>query len=127
VRKGNAAFESRRIEQASIFFYLKSFGIMSTEITMDISIVQIIVWLIVGTLAGNLTGVLVKGRRKGFGRAGNIAIGLVGALIGGSIFNLLGIDLGLGELAISFQDLVAALLGSLVFLLAVWLARRRLS
>lgn len=94
---------------------------------MDISVVQVIVWLIVGTLAGNLTGILIKGRRKGFGQASNIAIGLVGALIGGSIFNLLGIDLGLGELAISFQDLVAAFLGSLVFLLAVWLARRRLS
>ena len=94
---------------------------------MNISVVQIIVWLIVGTLAGNLTGIVVKGRKSGFGRATNIAIGLVGALIGGSIFNLLGIDLGLGELAISFQDLVAAFLGSLVFLIAVWLARRKSS
>jgi uncharacterized membrane protein YeaQ/YmgE (transglycosylase-associated protein family) len=94
---------------------------------MNISVVQVIVWLIVGTLAGNLTGILIKGRKKGFGQVANIGIGLVGALIGGSIFNLLNIDLGLGELAISFQDLVAAFLGSLVFLLAVWLARRRFS
>jgi uncharacterized membrane protein YeaQ/YmgE (transglycosylase-associated protein family) len=92
---------------------------------MNISVVQIIVWLSVGALAGNLVGILIKGRKRGFGQATNIAIGLVGALIGGSIFNLLNIDLGLGELAISFQDLVAAFLGSLVFLLAIWLARRR--
>jgi uncharacterized membrane protein YeaQ/YmgE (transglycosylase-associated protein family) len=94
---------------------------------MNISVAQVIVWLIVGTLAGNLTGILVKGKKKGFGQATNIAIGLVGALIGGSIFNLLNIDLGLGELAISFQDLVAAFLGSLVFLIAIWFARRRFS
>ena len=94
---------------------------------MNISIVQVVVWLIVGTLAGNFTGMLIKGRREGFGRVNNIAIGLVGALIGGSLFNLLRIDLGLGELAIRFQDLVAAFLGSLVFLIAVWLARRHRS
>lgn len=94
---------------------------------MNISVVQVIVWLIVGTLAGNLTGILIKGRKKGFGQITNIGIGLAGALIGGSIFSLLNIDLGLGELSISFQDLVAAFIGSLVFLVAIWLARRRLS
>jgi uncharacterized membrane protein YeaQ/YmgE (transglycosylase-associated protein family) len=100
---------------------------MSPEAEMNISVVQVIVWLIVGTLAGNLTGILIRGRKKGFGQVTNIGIGLVGALIGGSIFSLLNIDLGLGELAISFQDLVAAFLGSLIFLVAIWLARKRLS
>jgi len=94
---------------------------------MDISVVQVIVWLIVGTLAGNLTGILIKGRKKGFGQITNIGVGLVGALIGGALFNLLNVDLGLGELSISFQDLVAAFLGSLIFLVAIWLARRRFS
>ena len=92
---------------------------------MNISVVQVIVWLIVGTLAGNLAGILIKGRKRGFGQVSNIGIGLAGALIGGSIFSILNIDLGLGELAISFQDLVSAFLGSIVFLIAIWFVRRR--
>jgi uncharacterized membrane protein YeaQ/YmgE (transglycosylase-associated protein family) len=49
----------------------------------------------------------------------------MGALIGGAVFNLLNIDLGLGELAISFQDLIAAFTGSLIFLGCLWFVRRR--
>jgi uncharacterized membrane protein YeaQ/YmgE (transglycosylase-associated protein family) len=92
---------------------------------MEIRLTQILVWLIVGALAGSLVGMLVKRRKKGFGHLTNVGIGLVGALIGGAIFRLLNVNLGLGELAISFQDLVAAFLGSLIFLSALWLARRR--
>ena len=56
---------------------------------------NIIVWLIVGALAGTLIGMLIKGRKKGFGIFANIGIGMAGALIGGAIFRVLGIDLGL--------------------------------
>ena len=91
---------------------------------MDISFVQIIVWVIIGALAGTLTGMLVKGSRTGFGRLRNVGVGLIGALIGGSVFRIFHIDLGLGELAIRFEDLLSAFLGSLIFLAAVWLARK---
>ena len=57
----------------------------------------------------------------------NLGIGLVGALIGGSIFRWFNIDLGLGDLAISFQDLLAAFLGSLTFLWLVWLIQKKLA
>ena len=80
-----------------------------------------------GALAGSLTGVVVKGTKKGFGPFTNLGIGLVGALIGGSIFRAFNIDLGLGDLAISFQDLVAAFLGSLIFLWLVWLIQKKLA
>jgi uncharacterized membrane protein YeaQ/YmgE (transglycosylase-associated protein family) len=86
---------------------------------------QVIAWLVVGALAGYLTGIVVKRKRKGFGHLANLGIGLVGALIGGAIFNLFGIDFGLGEVAISLKDLVAALIGSMIFLLGVWLIRRQ--
>jgi hypothetical protein len=36
-------------------------------------------------------------------------VGLIGAAVGGFLFDLFQIDLGLGELAISFEDLFAAL------------------
>lgn len=85
---------------------------------------ELIVWLVVGALAGSVTGVLVKRQREGFGRLGNLGVGLSGALIGGLLFNLFRIDLGLAEVSISLEDLIAALVGSLLFLGAVRLIRR---
>ena len=85
---------------------------------------QVIVWLVVGALAGYLTGIVVK-RKEGFGHFTNLGIGLVGALIGGAIFNLFGINFGLGEVAISLKDLLSAFIGSLILLLGIWVARRR--
>ena len=92
---------------------------------MEVHTTQIVTWLIVGAIAGSLTGTLVTRRRQGFGLLANFGIGLVGALIGGFLFRVLGIRLGLGEIAVSLEDLVAALLGSLLFLLGLWVARRR--
>ena len=86
---------------------------------------ELIVWLVIGALAGSLAGMLVRRRREGFGRLSNLGIGLVGALIGGLLFRLLGIDLGLGVVAVSLEDLVAALIGSLVFLGLLRLLRGR--
>ena len=37
-------------------------------------------------------------------------------MIGGILFNILNIDLGLGELNVSFEDLASALAGSLILL-----------
>ena len=86
---------------------------------MEFSISEIIVWLVVGALTGPVVGMLVKRNRDGFGRWRNLGIGLVGALIGGFVFKLFQIDLGLGSFAISLQDLIAAFLGALLFLLIV--------
>ncbi len=84
-------------------------------------LVNIIVWLIVGALAGTLIGMLIKGRKKGFGIFANIGIGMAGALIGGAIFSVFKIDLGLGQIAISLKDLVAACIGSLIFVFGLWI------
>jgi uncharacterized membrane protein YeaQ/YmgE (transglycosylase-associated protein family) len=81
----------------------------------------IIVWLIVGGLAGTLAGRLVTFKKEGLGRWTNIGVGLVGALIGGGLFKVFHIDLGLGEIKITFEDLIAAFLGSLLFIVAWWL------
>jgi uncharacterized membrane protein YeaQ/YmgE (transglycosylase-associated protein family) len=92
---------------------------------MNITIDQLIVWLLVGALAGSVVGMLVKRTKKGFGHIINLGIGLVGALIGGFLFDLFNLDLGLGQIAISFEDIVAALIGSLIFLLIVFLIRKK--
>ncbi len=91
---------------------------------MAITIGQVIVWLIVGALAGSLTGMVMTRSRQGFGRWTNLGVGLVGALIGGFLFNLFNINLGLGELAITFEDLLAAFIGSLILLAIIAFLQR---
>lgn len=92
---------------------------------MEAWIVKIVVWIIVGALAGSLAGLAVTRKREGFGKLENLGLGLVGALIGGFLFDLLRIDLGLASVSVSLHDLVAAFVGSLLFLAALTFARRR--
>ena len=77
--------------------------------------------MIVGALAGTLVGRLVTFRKEGLGRWTNLGVGMVGALIGGLFFRIFHIDLHLGDLKITFQDLIAAFAGSLVFVVVWWL------
>ncbi|MCJ7526699.1 MAG: GlsB/YeaQ/YmgE family stress response membrane protein [Methyloceanibacter sp.] len=92
---------------------------------MSISLAQLVVWLIVGALAGALAGMVVTGKREGLGRWPGLAVGLVGALIGGAIFRLLGIWPGLDTIAISLRDVLAAFIGSLIFLVILWFVKTR--
>lgn len=84
---------------------------------MDITLSELLVWLIVGGLAGWSAGFVVKRKKEGFGRWTNLGIGLVGALIGGIFLDLFKIDLGLPTIEV--QDLLAAFVGSLLFLVGL--------
>lgn len=88
------------------------------------SVGKIIVWLIIGALAGTLAGRLMTFSKQGFGLWTNIGIGMLGALVGGFLFWLLGIDFGLGELKITFEDLISAFVGSLLCIGAWRLIRK---
>lgn len=88
---------------------------------MPMTIDQLIVWLIVGAIAGSLAGRVVTLSSAGLGRWTGLGVGLVGALIGGTLFWLFGIWPGLQSISISLRDVVAAFFGSLVFLLILWL------
>ena len=85
------------------------------------SIDQFIVWIIVGLLGGSLAGLLSTWERRGFGLYRNLAVGLAGALIGGLLFRMLGLFPGLDKISISLRDVVAAFVGSLIVLIALWL------
>jgi len=91
---------------------------------MNLSTDKLIVWLIIGALAGWLAGMIIKRNRKGFGHIYNTFVGLVGALIGGILFNVFNIDFGLGSISISLKDLVSAFIGSLVFLFIMWILKK---
>lgn len=88
------------------------------------SLDQFIVWIVVGLIGGSLAGLLVAWNRKGLGLWRNLGVGLVGALIGGFVFRVFGLLQPLELVSISLRDVVAAFIGSLVVLAAVWLWQR---
>jgi uncharacterized membrane protein YeaQ/YmgE (transglycosylase-associated protein family) len=88
------------------------------------TISQLIVWIVVGLIGGSLSGSLITWERKGFGLFRNLAVGLAGALVGGLIFRLLGLLPGLDKYAISLRDVVAAVVGSMLVLIAFWFWQR---
>ena len=89
-----------------------------------VSLDQFIVWVIIGLLGGSLAGLIVMRERKGFGVLRNLGLGLVGALVGGLLFRLLRLFPELDKVTISLSDVVAALVGSLLVLAALWLFQR---
>ena len=62
--------------------------------------------------------------KRGFGLWVNMGVGILGALVGGLIFRLLHIDLGLGEIKITFEDLISAFVGSVLCIIAWRLIRK---
>ncbi|HEV8383650.1 MAG TPA: GlsB/YeaQ/YmgE family stress response membrane protein [Candidatus Acidoferrales bacterium] len=68
---------------------------------------SILGWIVIGILAGWLTGKIMRG--AGYGIIIDLVLGLVGAVIGGWIFGLLGIT-ALGFLG----SLAAATVGAIV-------------
>lgn len=77
------------------------------------SLTSFLTFLLIGAVAGWLTGLITKGR--GFGLAGNIIVGVIGAFLANFVFGLLGI----GAYSLVGR-LIFALLGSMGF---VWLLR----
>lgn len=82
------------------------------------SVETLLIWLLVGAVAGWLAGTLVKG--GGFGLAGDIVVGIIGAIIGGWLLPQLGVHLGVGLVSVIFS----ATIGAIVLLLILRLVRR---
>lgn len=77
-----------------------------------------LLWMIiVGLIAGWLAGYLMQGR--GFGILGNIGVGIVGAVLGGFIFNMLGIAVDS-----TMVEIIMATVGAVVLLVIIGLIRR---
>jgi uncharacterized membrane protein YeaQ/YmgE (transglycosylase-associated protein family) len=78
---------------------------------------NILAWLVLGTIAGYLAGLIVKGD-EGLGFIGHVALGIVGALVGGFatvvVFHFDPITN-----PIEVASIVAAVIGSVA---VVWLA-----
>ena len=76
-----------------------------------------IIWIIiVGAIAGFLAGQIMRG--SGFGLLGNIAVGIVGALIGGFLFRNVFFVGGL------VGRIICATIGSVILLFVISLVKR---
>lgn len=102
---------------------------------MDLgNLVNLVVMLIVGALAGTLAARIMKG--KDFGMLINSLLGIGGAIVGGMLFNVLGITPGAGitktlssnfgvDLPTTFVGMiVAATVGAVLILFLAKLVRR---
>lgn len=72
----------------------------------------IISWIILGLIAGFIGSKIVDKQGQGFWL--NIVLGIVGALIGGFLFSLLGAG---GVTGLNVYSLIVAVVGSIVVLL----------
>jgi uncharacterized membrane protein YeaQ/YmgE (transglycosylase-associated protein family) len=79
---------------------------------------QIITTLVVGGVAGWLAGLIMKG--GGFGIVGNIIVGVLGALAGGYLFDVLNISIASGIVG----SLITAVIGSVVVLFVIGLIKK---
>lgn len=83
-------------------------------------LVNIILWIILGAVAGWIAS-MVMGRDAQMGALANIIVGIIGALLGGFLFNLLGLP---GDTGFNFWTLVVATFGAIVLLFLIGVVRR---
>jgi len=76
---------------------------------------NVVLWIVLGAVAGWIAGSLVKGRGQQ-GLITNVIVGVVGALVGGWIFDLLG---GAGVTGFNLYSLLVAVVGAVVLLVVL--------
>lgn len=84
--------------------------------------ISLLVWVIVGALAGWIASMIMKTDAE-MGALANIIVGIVGALLGGWLVGLFGIEVADGELSI--PSILTAILGAVVLLAIIKAVRGR--
>jgi len=72
-------------------------------------------WLILGALAGWIASIIM-GKNSEMGALANIIVGIVGAFIGGFVFNFFG---GVGTTGFNLWSIIVAVIGSCILLFIV--------
>jgi uncharacterized membrane protein YeaQ/YmgE (transglycosylase-associated protein family) len=85
---------------------------------MTLETILILLWIVVGLIAGWLASAVLGG---GYGLIGDIVIGIVGAFIGGFVFDALDINAPFGGIA---GTIFVAFIGALLLLLILRAVRR---
>ena len=101
-------------------------GDLAAEAAASTSLGEVFVWVAFGLLIGTVLGPLATRRGGGFGKVGNLTLGLAGAVLGGLLFDQLGIKLGLGEFVVNYDALLAAILGAVLLVILVIVVKSKL-
>ena len=80
---------------------------------------SIVVWIIVGGIAGLLAEWLIGGIHTGC--IGTVIVGVIGAFIGGWLFSVLHISIGVTGIV---NEIITAFVGAAVLLLVIRMVRR---
>ncbi len=81
----------------------------------------IISWIVLGALAGWVASIIMK-NNSSMGAFANIAVGIIGAFIGGLIMNLIGANANVT--GFTLESFLVALLGSVILLAIINLIRK---
>lgn len=84
------------------------------------TLVSIILWIVLGAVAGWIASMIMD-RDAQMGALANIVVGIVGAVLGGFLFNLLGLP---GDTGFNLWTLLVAVVGAMVLLFLVGLVQR---
>lgn len=76
-------------------------------------------WILIGALAGTAAGALGNRRPEGFGLILNLVLGLIGAVVGGYVFDRFQIKVGFPTITLDGNHIAAALAGSFAIVLGV--------
>lgn len=83
-------------------------------------LVNLILWIILGAVAGWIASLIMK-RDRAMGPLANIVIGIIGAILGGFLFNLVGLP---GDTGFNLWTLLVAVVGAVVLLVLIDVVRR---
>jgi len=78
-------------------------------------LLNILFWIVLGALAGWIASMIMK-RNAQMGAIANIVVGIVGAIVGGFLMNLIGAP---GVTGLNIYSLLVAILGAVVLLFIV--------
>jgi uncharacterized membrane protein YeaQ/YmgE (transglycosylase-associated protein family) len=99
-----------------MFYILAQDTITSRPITVNTTVGQIIAWVMIGLIAGLLASFFMRGRKS---LSTIVLIGLVGAIVGGFIFDVLNIEIT-GSLnngiVIRWIDILVSFIGAMLIL-----------
>jgi uncharacterized membrane protein YeaQ/YmgE (transglycosylase-associated protein family) len=86
---------------------------------------NILAWIVLGLIAGAIAKALYPGYQSG-GILGTMLLGIVGAFVGGSLYNFLTTgSLALTSAGLSLGGIVVAVIGAMIALFIYYAASRR--
>ena len=86
---------------------------------------NILAWIVLGLIAGAIAKALYPGHQGG-GLLGTLLLGVIGAFVGGSLYNLLTTGtLALSATGLSIGGVIVAILGAMIALFIYYAATRR--